>query len=266
MTNEQWNLLKVWKEKRQGHVWVVQSDRGRNGYFKFANPAHSYDSGPLIANEWISAQLAVMLGFPVAQLQHTQVIGPDGKLQDGLVSIQVDAREIATWCKVEKKVRQRAEKYVSHVELLKMLVVFDVWIGNIDRASGKNLVLYRNDRNDRYEWYLIDHGHALFGAPKKWHSHQWNEPYWRRPWLFYHVPEGLLRLQVNLHNLEPMLTRVEQVSDETIDNVLGSVPKSHLNEEEHQFIRRWLITRRGQVRQMMRDWVNYRGVKEYNRK
>lgn len=266
MTIERWKLRKVWKEKRQGHVWIVTSNLGRQGYFKFAKAEHKYYSGTMIANEWIAAMLAEKLGFPVAELQLATIIGPDGVVQDGLVSVKVKASEIATWRSVDKNVRHKAERYVNHVELFRMVVVFDAWITNVDRAAGKNLVLYRNDAKANYDWYLIDHGLSLYGSPNKWRRHEWNASYWQKLWMFHHVPEGMLRLQSSLQELEPMISRIEAMSDQEIDHVLAIGSRQLCDESERQFIRQLLISRRSQLRQMIQNWVEYKGVKEYNGK
>lgn len=262
---ERWQLRDILEQKRQGDVWQVVSNLGRIGYFKFATKEQAYFSGPMIANELIAAKLAARLGLPVGELQLATVLGQDGIARTGLVSVSVQAQEIVTWRDLPKKVRLKAERYVKHVDLLRMVVVFDAWITNIDRASGKNLILYRNDASEKYDWYLIDHGLTLHGSPYKWERHAWDTPHWQRLWQFHHVSEGMARLQRRFSELEPMIARIEAMGDAEVTQLVEQTPRHLCSAAEREFIRRLLLTRKGQIRSIMRKWVDYKGEKEYNR-
>ncbi len=43
------------------------------------------------------------------------------------------------------------------------MFIFDVWILNIDRNS-RNIVLYPTGKQNKYDFYLIDHGLSLYGS------------------------------------------------------------------------------------------------------
>lgn len=260
---EYWQMEEVLSKKKQGEVWKVASNLGRIGYFKFARCEHTYFSGPLIANEWIAAKLAERLGFPVGELQLATVIGPDGIAQSGVVSVSVKASEIVTWGKLDQKVRRNAERYVKHVDKLRMVVVFDAWITNVDRAAGRNLILYRNETGKKYYWYLIDHGLTLCGSPHKWERHKWDQPYWQKLWLFHHVSDGMQRLQSRFRQLEPMIARIEAISDAELTQLVHQAPRLFCDEAERAFMIRLLITRKAQIREIIRKWVDFKGNKEY---
>lgn len=258
-----WRLISTFKAKPQGHVWYVADDNERQGYFKFTVPDNWYFSGPLFANEYIAAKLARHLDFPVAKLKRATVLGPDGNPQEGFVSIKKTAREITTWCDVDKEVVNYPEKYVNHLDLIRLLVVFDAWIVNVDRANGKNLVLYRNDPSEKYDWYLIDHGLTLYGPPRKWERGAWNSPYWDQLWNYYHVPKGLLRLQSSAKTLQPMIRKIESVRKSDIDRIIRKVPKEYLGDKERFIIRRLLLYRQKRLRSIIMRWLNYSGTKEF---
>lgn len=239
------------------------NEEGRRGYFKFATKKQRYYSGPLIANEMISAALAEMLGFPVASLELATVVGPDRKRRNGIVSISEAANEVITWKEADKKVHQRAEDHVKDIELLSTLVVFDAWITNTDRATGKNLILYRDHEEDKYSWYLIDHGLALYGSPRKWRIRgDWKSSVWDKVWIFYHVPRGLLRLQSSFETLEPMIAKIESLPEAKIEEALNCVPKEYLTEKERRFIKRLLLYRQERLQKIIKRWLNYQGKKE----
>lgn len=264
-TIPEWKLKKAWKAKRQGQVWVVENSSGNRGYFKFATKKQWYFSGPMVANEYIAAALAKKLGIPVAELEMATVAGPNGVLRKGIVSKAVQATEIKTWKDAGSAVYRNVEKVMNQIDLLQGLVVFDAWIANIDRASGKNLIIYRNSPAEKYNWYLIDHGHTLYGSPRKWKRGAWNAPIWRKLWLFYHVPKGLLQIQSSFDLLEPMMQKIESLTEADIDDAIGSVPKGYLRKRERDFIKRLLLHRQKWLRKIIHNWLNYKGLKESGR-
>lgn len=263
MPRREWRLIKAWKAKRQGQVWVVENQYGRRGYFKFARADQWFFSGPMIANEYISAALATKLGFPVADLEQATVTGPDNIEQRGIVSLELPALEVITWRNAAPDVHKHPEKHVNHIDRLAQLVVFDAWIANIDRATGKNLVLCRDKPDAKYDWYLIDHGHCLYGSPRKWKRGQWNAPIWEQLWRYYNVPKGLLRLQSDYETLLPMIRKIESLNEGDIEMAMQTVPKGFLKDKERRFIKRLLLHRQKNLRTIIRRWLAYKGVKEY---
>jgi hypothetical protein len=263
VNKKEWKLTETWKAKRQGQVWIVEDESGNRGYFKFTTKKQWFFSGPMIANELIAAALAKRLGFPVAELHIASVLGPDGKIRKGIVSVEIPANEVITWSKANETIHNKPEQYVNRIDLLGALVVFDAWIANIDRALGKNLILYRNNPNEKYNWYLIDHGHTLYGSPRKWKRGAWNSPLWQQLWRFYHVPKGLLRIQSSYSALKPMIKRIESLQRSDIHTALHSVPRHYLRDKERLFIKRLLLHRQKRVRTIMKRWLAYKGTKEY---
>lgn len=260
--SRQWTVKREWKHKLQGQVWIVQDGRGRIGYFKYATPHQWYYSGPLIANEFISATLARRVGLPVARLESATVKGADGVYHKGLVSIPVKAKFILTWCDVREQVRCHPELHVQQLKQLRGLVAFDAWIGNVDRGTGKNLVLYRDRPSEKYKWYLIDHGNALW-APRRLKIGAYRSPIWDDVWRYSHVPKGLLRLQSSWRALEPMIRKIESLGERDIDLAIQSIPNGCLRDKESKLIKRMLLYRQKRLRMMMTRWLKYRGVKEH---
>jgi hypothetical protein len=258
-----WKLVKKWKEKPQGQVWIVQDNKARVGYFKYADPKQWYFSGPMIANELISAALARKLGLPVARLELTEIIDTGGTKKRGIVSIKKSAQEVITWAEANQEIKQNPVKYLNQVHLLRSLVVFDAWIANIDRSVGKNLILHRNQVDDKYNWYLIDHGNCLYGSPRRWKKTSWNSPYWSKIWLFSHVPKGFMKLKYNRRLLNPMIKKIENLRISDIEAAISSVPTRYLDYRKRKFIRRLLMSRKQQIRKMIYSWIKFNGIKEY---
>ncbi|MGZ4112234.1 MAG: HipA family kinase [Tumebacillaceae bacterium] len=258
-----WKLLDTWKAKRQGSVWIVEDQFATRGYFKFTTEDQWYYAGPMIANEYIAAALAERVGLPVGELEQASIAGADGIVQKGIVSVEVPAFEMRTWAQASDEVRQEPERHVKDIDLLAQTVVFDAWICNVDRAAGKNLILYRNNTEKKYDWYLIDHGLTLYGSPRKWKRGAWNSPFWEQLWRFYNVPKGLLRLQSNQKVLLPMIEKIEALQPSDIDDALRKVPRGHLKDKERQFIRTLLLHRQKLLRSIIERWLAFEGTKEY---
>ncbi|WDL98323.1 HipA family kinase [Alicyclobacillus sp. ALC3] len=265
MTTDQgtWRFERKLSAKLQGSVWIVTNPVEGTGFFKFATPDQWHYAGPYIANEWAAATLAKQLRFPVAKLDLAEVIGSDGLPRQGIVSVATQAAEITTWNQIGQIVRERPEEQVENIKRLRQLVVFDAWIANVDRAVGKNIVLYRRPGAQRYNWYLIDHALALLGAPYKWDEHDWSTAYWDKLWRYYHVPNGLLRIQSSWRVLEPMVERIEQMPVETIEEAVRSVPAGALSAPLQAEMIDLLLHRRARLRRIIRRWLAYSGVKEF---
>nr|AYQ72231.1 hypothetical protein EAV92_06390 [Cohnella candidum] len=257
-----WTVLREWKAKRQGQVWIVRHVSGKRGYFKYATRKQWYFAGPFVANEYIAAKLAAILGFPVAELTIARIRGKDGRIRSGVVSIAEDADEVVTWREAGGHVRSDPARYVNRIDLLRQLIVFDAWITNLDRSNGRNLILYRNRESEKYDWYLIDHGNTLYGSPRKWKRGTWRSPIWQRVWRFCHTPRGLLRLQSSWEVLEPMVSKIESLTEKQIDAALNSVPIGYIGGEHKQFTKRLLLSRKKQLRGIMKRWLAFRGIKE----
>ncbi|MBM7589437.1 HipA family kinase [Brevibacillus fulvus] len=253
----EWNCQKVWRKRPHSHVWLVENQEGERGYFKFATQRQWFHAGPMIVNEFVAAYLAKHLGFPVADMEPATIMSPTGKIRHGFVSVRANAERVVRWDKAHPKVRRSPERYVNHLDLLRQLVVFDAWILNTDRA-GRNLILYRDHDSSKYNWYLIDHGHSLYGPAKRWKQYPWNHPHWRRARRFFYYSGGYPRLTVTKSDLEPMIAKIEQLDSSVIDEALDTVPEEYLSPSIRSFIRDLLLYRQKRIRHMMLRWLRYK--------
>lgn len=263
--NGAWRFLHPVSTKPQGTVWTVRRDDGTLGYFKFATPAQWKYSGPMAANEWMTRNLARVLGLPVAHLEMADVVGPKGQSVRGVVSVvpkRAEAR-LSTWQALPGSVKHDPEPVLRRFSLLCQLVVFDAWTVNVDRAAGKNLILWRQGSDERFHWYLIDHGLTLYGAPYKWGVHPVHDPYWGDLWRYYHVPEGLLSAQSRWEALKPMVKKIEALPVQLVQEVVASVPDKTLSPDLAAFTLALLLQRQRTLRTIVERWLRYPGVKEF---
>lgn len=260
----EWRVERLLHHKLQGDVWAVTSEAGQRGYFKVPGRRRYY-GGTMIANELIAANLAAQLGFPVAQLSVEKLRCPDGIWRKGIVSIERQAKELVSWSGVSAGVKRNPQKNLHNLHRLGQLVVFDAWILNTDRASGRNLILYRNNQHSKYDWYLIDHGNTLYGSPYRWRQTNWQSPHWEDLWRYYYVPQGLLRLQSRRDTIEAMINEICSIPACMIQYVVDTVPAEYLPSRERYITLQLLLARQAKLRQIMVRWLDYRGKKEYKR-
>ena len=123
-------------------------------YFKYrAND----DVGPVNGNEFIAYQLAEKVGLPVPK---TDFLKFGERL--GTVSFMVPG-DANLWSVFPHK--NALEYSLAEFGELGLLVVFDLWIYNIDRHQD-NLMYSKIAGEEKYRFFAIDHGHSLYGASK----------------------------------------------------------------------------------------------------
>lgn len=248
-----WRLVRLLSKKPHGYVWIVErlTDRGiQRGYFKFLTGRQKYYGGPMAANELIGARLAQEIGLPVAELEYLKFRG-----YEGIVSIAVQADRRRRWRELPRAVRYDVHRHFVNPEGLFGMFVFDVFTYNIDRRSGKNLIAFRNRGDVLYDWYLIDHGHALFGSRYKWNQiGHWSHPVWDRIWPYYYLPRGLKPQIQQFSQLEPWIEACESLSDQTLRAILTGIPARFLPRPLAGEVLSMLQHRRSRLSRILRAW------------
>lgn len=256
-----WTIVDKWKQKQQGQVWRVRDQNGRRGFFKFAYSAQWYDAGPISGNEWLAKQLTDLLSVPSAELELAQVEDGSETLQ-GIVSLPNESANLLSWNTLPDDVQKNPQGTVRNLKrLVSATIAFDVWVTNIDRASGKNIILYRA-ADGMYDWYLIDHGYALYGCARKWSGRNWPSRHWQQIWRFYHVPRGWTQLATR-SNLMAMAARIQAIPEETLKNTVNGVPDPQYTPAIRNSVIALLFQRRRRLPALLDDWLNYDGNKEY---
>lgn len=250
-----WRLVKRLSKKPHGHVWILQrvTENGvQRGYFKFRTRRQAFYGGPLVANELIGARLARELGLPVAELQCIKFRG-----RHGIVSIAVTAPWRRRWRELPRTIRENVHQHFVNPDGLFGMFVFDVFTYNIDRRSGKNLIVYRDRGESLLNWYLIDHGHALFGSPYKWKRiGRWTDPVWDQIMPQYYLPRGLKSQITCFSQLEPWIEKCESLPDDTLRAIVSDVPAKFLPRRVADNILSILQYRRARLRRILRSWIH----------
>lgn len=254
----EWTKVKEFSAKPQGYVWeVVRREGGKikRGYFKFALKENRYYSGPMEANELIAAHLARLLELPAAEVELVEI---EGRL--GIVSVVREALELRMWKDMPPGFHADLRGSLDNFNQLLKSFVFDVWTCNIDRSSGKNIIVYRDRPGDPYRFYLIDHGHALHGSQYKWSRGRYDQPHWDNIWRHYHLPQGLSQAISRYAQLRPYIDRIKKIPPEAIREAVASVPAGLLTPLQARLIRRLLFRRQMRLDMMIRRWLRRRNL------
>ncbi|PWI57165.1 HipA family kinase [Sulfoacidibacillus thermotolerans] len=258
MTDASWKLIDKWKNKPQGQVWRVRDARGRSGFFKFAYPEQWYNAGPLVGNEWIATALAEKLHLPCASVEITELTDGPHCLH-GIVSLPRQGVHLFSWNRAPEQIRTNPPHYLRDFDHLLDVIAFDVWLTNIDRGSGKNIILYRD--HAMYNWYLIDHAYCAYGCDRKWQPAKWTELYWKQVWQFYHIPRGWLQF-IKPERLLRAAQKIAALPERSIAELIATVPDPLYSQSIKDQVTTMLLTRKQELGEILTTWIHYQGTKE----
>lgn len=204
-------------EKKVGVMMLTRVPNDINSmavaYFKY--PPAGQD-GPVCANEYICSRLGRQLGLPTAKVQFREF---DQK--NGVLSFLV-AVEAIPWDQVPSKIKNAMPLYLHDYKLLAKSLVFDAFINNVDRHGDNFMISRISPQEEKYNFHLIDHGHALLGPSSTPTPNIFN--------FQQHVM--LVELQALKENgmkfFNTALKAVTDLSETTISNIIDEVPEPYL--------------------------------------
>jgi hypothetical protein len=232
INNDDW--IQIGSEKKSGvlNLAKIPSHVGDVGtaWFKYRL---NNSVGPIPANEYIASCLGNLLNLPVAKIQFKEFEG-----RDGVLSFIV-APEPYTWSQFPYK--EDIAAYIQDFDMLAYMLVFDVFINNVDR-NPDNLLYSRATMNRRkYHFHLIDHGHSLWGPG--------TEPSTNDFRFEQHIMLEELRKLFNhgLEFFEPALNNVKNISTEQIQQIIEAVPEKYLTDQQKQHTKELLLSRQEKI-------------------
>ncbi|MCL5676875.1 MAG: hypothetical protein M1602_03225 [Firmicutes bacterium] len=260
-----WHVIRAVSAKPQGYVWEVReeppaggagaSPRGalRHGFFKFTTPKNHYWGGPAAANELIAAGLARLVGLDAADVVPARI---EGHL--GAVSLVRPAAHLVGWRELSKTVQGNVRRHIANAHQFRLMLAFDVWVLNIDRATGKNIIAYKETVGSPWRVYFIDHGHTLHGNYDRW---RWGGPpharFWNDLWRYYGVPSGVGRYLTAYRQVEPYVRRIAAITREQIRREVRAVPSGLLTRDQADLIEDLLLWRQRRVAFILRRWFGW---------
>lgn len=251
-----WTFVEEYSKKLQGYVWKVrrdQEDETEHGFFKFIKEHNIPYAGPMVANEMIAKRLGERVEIPMHQLEYATV-----EDTDGIVSIvkKIDKSEhMWRWDELPEKTVMNIDKLFKRPKHLINMFVFDVWTCNTDRGTNKNIIVYKDGDEPRYQIYLIDHNHALHDANHKWEKRPYDDAYWDQIHRYYRCPTGVDKLVLlNREYVNKCIRRIQSVSEDEIKDIVWDIPKQYIEKKERKLIYKLLLHRQEKLEQMINDW------------
>ncbi|MHB9144096.1 MAG: hypothetical protein ACYC5Y_02015 [Symbiobacteriia bacterium] len=261
-----WRVVRKVSAKPQGYVWEVTEEPSdavakttvaaapRRGFFKFTDPENHYWGGPAAANELIAAGLARLVGLDAADVIPASI---EGHL--GVVSVVRPAANLIAWRDVPARVHRDVERQVAHANQFGVMLAFDAWVLNIDRASGKNVIAYQRAKEAAWRVYFIDHGHTLHGNYDRWRwGGHYRSPFWDDLWRYYDLPQGVRSYLTSYRQVEPYVSRIQRIKPKAIQRLVQLVPRELLAPEEARLIEELLLWRQARLPFILRRWFERR--------
>jgi hypothetical protein len=256
MNTENWELVKKLSSRRKlGTVWLVRRSKGgqiETGYFKFSIPQSERYMGPLLGNELLAYQLASRLHLPTARVEAAKIEG-----QLGVVSLARPEPQLYKWTQLNRQIHRNIPSFILRPDRLLKMLVFDIWICNIDR-HGKNLIVY--PVGEKYDFYLIDHGLSLLGA-MRWQGFSWDHPHWERVVGYNrNYVRGLSKYIRNYEQLKPYVKEIQHIPYQELETLVDSVPLIMLSSENKKTVKQLLLLRQKKLHTIVQQWI-----KDYKR-
>jgi hypothetical protein len=257
---EDWKILrKISHRKTLGTVWLIERTGSstdepiERGYFKFATSETQKYIGALAATELIAYRLANVLNLPAAKVKFVRV----GK-QLGAVSLIKPVQPLYHWRQLNSRILHHIPDYIINPERLLKTFVFDIWICNFDRHGG-NIIVYPVDQ--KYDFYLIDHGLSLAGALQRTRF-RWDHPFWDQKASFKQFYlKGTRNYIRSYEQLEPYVREIQNIEFKnkgeknipvtTITSIIDSIPHLILSSETKTILKKFLFHRQQKLPELV---------------
>lgn len=229
---------------------IIQADDGCEYVVKFkGNPQGTC----ILANEYICARLAEVIGLPVPPVvkmhvsdrfirsePHLAVCGFEGGLQFGarliVEALDNPSQDVISAC--------------SNRSVFPGIIVFDHWVDNRDRAQNSdNLLAVRDGASWRL--VMIDHGLALGGESESLSHlrHHAGAQIWGSVYEMFsqHIASQL--------DFEPYIQKVEGLNRAVFEDILMDTPQAWLPYEQRGNVVEYLDRAKSEVRK----WLGHLG-------
>ncbi len=230
-----------------GNVYVVKFQN---------NPQHTR----VLANEMVASRLARAVGLTVPE---TEVVEVSPWLIENTPELLMDLGRTRERCKPGLQFGSRfvgglmpgqvvdylAEEQLAEVKNLEEfagMLAIDKWTGN---ANGRQAVFTRRQRERRYKAVFIDFGYCFHAGEWRFEDAPLRGVYYRND--VYREIRGW-------SNLEPWLTRIEHLSEDTVWAAAADVPPEWYGGDmaEMEALIEKLLARRGRVREAIEAFRN----------
>lgn len=225
-----------------GQVYVVKFQN---------NPQHTR----VLANELVVSRLAAAAGFTVPE---TEIVEVTPWLIENTPDLEVDLGRTKERCRAGLQFGSRfvgglmpgqvvdylAEEQLAEVKNLGEfagMLALDKWTGN---ANGRQAVFARKQRERRYKAVFIDYGYCFRAGEWSFEDAPLRGVYYRN---------DVYRNVTGWESLEPWLTRIETMPEETVWAAAADVPPAWYGGDmaEIEALVEKLLARRSKVRELI---------------
>jgi hypothetical protein len=246
--NEIWEFVQP-HDQKPNDIWIVR--RGTTlGYFKFG--WDTLNRGV----DYTMSRLAWDMGLPTPEVCLAQVQG-----MSGLVSVSVPLPH-GKWVQYAPNDANYSdpEAFLTNVNDLLGMFVFDVWVGNTDR-HGENFMLHTKP-GGKFELWPIDHGHCL--SATTW-VRNYDHATTRDPDMFFRKDVGLKNdkshqaILASVKRFEDLLYWVQkarEVTDNRIGYLQSCLRAQWITEEQATAIQRIIEQRGNDLVGILKPWYH----------
>lgn len=225
--------IQIGQEKKSGVLNVVKNSSDvadiSVAWFKYRT---TEEAGPIPANEFISSKLGRLLNLPVAKIQFKEFAGHHGTLSFSV------ATEPYKWAQFPYKSNLAA--HIFNYDLLADILVFDVFINNLDRNPDNLIYSKVSTTRNKYDLHLIDHGHCLLG-PSQQPTPNDNFNFDQH----IQIPEFKELLTNGMDFFHDAINRISNtVTEAEIDRIMSEIPEQYLNEEQKNHTKAMILYRK----------------------
>lgn len=225
-----------------GHVYVVKFQN---------NPQHLR----VLANELMASRLAAAAGFTVPE---TDIVEVTPWLIEHTRELEIDLGRSRQPCRAGLQFGSRfvgglmpgqVVDYLAEEQLLEVrnlaefagILALDKWTGN---ANGRQAVFTRKQRERRYKAVFIDFGYCFHAGDWRFEDLPLRGVYYRN---------DVYRGVTGWDALEPWLTRIEKMPEETVWAIANDVPPEWYGGDlgEMEALVEGLLRRRNRVRELI---------------
>ncbi|MBD3949582.1 hypothetical protein I4Q36_07415 [Tuanshanicoccus lijuaniae] len=190
---------------------------------------HDDCSAKILLNEYVCGKLADLLELPIAE--HTLGYLPNSVINNSTDLCRLKAKSGTIFCSLYNKgITSMAPSTIQHIsnkDYIPDMIAFDLFIGNLDRATNLKAGNVGNYLiTNKFELLLIDHSHVFI------HGEIWDKSTLKQlktvgSTISENFPERykyFRYLIAGRNPFDPIIKRIEEITSEDINNIFTGIP------------------------------------------
>lgn len=253
--------------KGKSHPQILLLSDGREYVVKFKmnfDGIHRHTTRSLV-NEWLAGKLGALLSLPVVPFETVHI--PQSFIDANKILLkrnfmpgtQFASLFIPNCITLDKGITPPHKNQIRNREAIAALIVFDHWVGNVDRARSN--ILLQPNTDGSYDFHMIDHGDCFPG------KFQWTKETLQQghqALTFKAAYKWCVSVVKDRNQLYSFVEKVRTLSDELIDQVIQAIPDDwEVDREEKEALRDYLVKGKDVLPQLVENFADQ--YANYNR-